>query len=103
MSAPSESVRYNSEKVRPLTPTYVFAKLAWARAFESPKSPSLTVLFESRKTEWYERQKKQHWECDTPLSGFKSRCKIWVLLEFTSVSKVRVIFAEAPVPEWAFG
>jgi len=46
----NESARCRSENVRLLTPTYVFAKLACARAFESPKSLSLTVLFESRKT-----------------------------------------------------
>ena len=47
---PSELVRYPSKIVKSLTPTYVFAKLACARAFDSPKSPSLTVLFASRKT-----------------------------------------------------
>ena len=47
---PSQLDRYGGENTGSLTPTYVFAKLACARAFESPKSPSLTVLLESRKT-----------------------------------------------------
>ena len=43
------NVAVKTEKKK-LTPTYVFAKLACAKPFESPKSPSWTVLFASRKT-----------------------------------------------------